>query len=131
MNNLKKYIDDRGEIAMILESAEIGSVSLIRSHSGKTRANHYHLTDTHFIYIVKGNMEIYERPINNHEKPLKKILNVNDLWFTNFGTEHTMYFPIYCDFWCFSKLPRNQSNYESETVRFDYDLRNIYNNWKD
>ena len=131
-NNIKKYIDDRGEIGMVLESCSIGSISLIKTVAGKTRANHYHPADTHHIYISKGHMEIYERPVNSSNvKPIKKELVEGDGWFTDFGLEHTMFFPVDCEFWCFSKLPRNQSNYETETIRFSHDLRNIYNDWKD
>lgn len=125
------YKDNRGTIEMILESTSVGSVSLIKSNSGATRANHYHPVDTHYIYITTGDMEIYERPVGSNVKPIKQTLREGDLWFTNNGLEHTMYFLTDCDFWCFSKLPRNQKNYESETVRFNHDLRDTFNNWKD
>lgn len=123
----KIHKDNRGVIEMILESTSVGSISMIRSYAGSTRANHYHPVDTHWIYITKGVMEIYERPVGSNEKPIKQRLSEGDLWFTDCGLEHTMYFLTDCDFWCFSKLPRDQENYEKETIRFNHDLRNIYN----
>ena len=130
MNNIK-HTDNRGTIEMILETCNIGSISLIQSVSGATRANHYHPLDEHTIYITKGVMEIYERPVGSNQKPIKQILNVGDKWHTKCMLEHTMYFNTDCDIFCFSKLPRVQENYEKETIRFNHDLRDIYNNWKD
>ena len=130
MNN-QIYKDNRGTIEMILESTNIGSISVIKSNAGSTRANHFHPVDNHTIYITKGYLEIYERPVGSNQKPIKQIINVGDKWLTECGLEHTMFFPVNTEFFCFSKLPRNQNNYEKETIRFNHDLRNIYNNWKD
>ena len=131
INERPCHKDDRGEIRMILESCQIGSISRISSHTGSTRANHYHPNDYHFIEVLQGIVELYERPVGSKEKPILKMVHPGDIALTNPNIEHTMYFPYFTVFNCYSHLPRNKDNYEKETIRFDYSLRDIYNNWKD
>lgn len=127
----KTYTDDRGTIEMVAESCEIGSISRIDSKPESRRANHFHKIDTHLIYISKGHMEIYERPVGSETKPNKTILSQGATHFTPSNIVHEMYFPVQNEFYCFSKLPRQQDNYEGDTVRVDFSLKDIYDNWKD
>lgn len=129
ISKLPRYDTHQGTINMIFESCNIGSVSIIRTLAGKTRANHYHPNDEHYILVTQGYLEIYERKVGDDkpENVTLTIVQVGDVHLTPKMTEHTMYFPEYCEFWCFSKLPRNSENYEAETVRFDKSLKEIYN----
>ena len=121
------YIDDRGRISMVLESCQIGSVSIINSEPQKTRANHFHKTDNHVILILEGQIEMYERDINKlDQKPIKYILNKGDIYKTENLVQHTMFFPCYTSFLCLSKLPRDTKNYENDTIRFNYSLKDIF-----
>lgn len=132
IKDLPCHRDERGEIQMIIESAQVGSVSKITSVSNSFRANHFHRNDNHTILITKNWMEIYESPISDVPfKPVKTILQEGDLHFTSSMVLHTMFFPVDCEFLCFSKLSRTQDNYESETIRFENNLRDIYLNWED
>ena len=135
ITNLKtnpSHIDDRGRISMVLESAQIGSVSIIDSVPNIERASHMHPRDNHTILILEGQIEIYERPsYDQKQKPTKTILNKGDIHLTENNIDHTMYFPCWTSFLCLSKLPRNTENYERETVRFKTSLREVYNNWED
>lgn len=128
--NLPKHTDNRGVIQMVLESCEIGSISRIVSVKGSYRANHWHKNDSHFIEVLAGQVELYEQPIGSSDRPILKIVNVGDIAFTDKRIMHTMYFPINTVFNCYSKLPRNSENYESETVRFTLDLKTVYESWK-
>lgn len=125
------YEDKRGKIQMILEKTSIGSISRITSFPNQSRALHYHPTDSHWILINEGQIHIYERHKDSKEKPIKKILNKNDLWFTHNNIVHEMWSLCYVIFDCYSLLPRNSENYEYETIRVDYSLREIYESWKD
>lgn len=126
--NLKdnpNHVDSRGKIQMILESCQIGSISRIESEAGTTRANHTHPKDSHWILINEGQIEIYEEDCRKNI--IKTVLNKGDIHYTPPKTPHTMYFPCFTSFFCYSLLPRSQDNYEQETIRFDYSLRDLYN----
>ena len=119
--------DERGVIEMILESCNIGSISRISTEANHGRASHYHKTDGHWIIINEGQIEIFERPADSDLVPNKYILNKGDIHFTGPLIEHYMWMPCYTVFDCYSLKPRSTENYESETVRFEHNLREIYN----
>lgn len=128
----KNYIDERGSIEMILESARIGSISRITTEANHGRASHYHTgIEGHTIIINEGQILIYERPANTVEKPVLYTLNKGDIHWTGPQIEHYMWMPCFTVFDCFSVLPRDSDSYEKSTVRFDHNLREIYNRWKD
>jgi dTDP-4-dehydrorhamnose 3,5-epimerase-like enzyme len=126
LKEMNSHIDGRGTIQMILESCEIGSISRIDSVAGATRANHWHKHDTHWILVNSGQIEYYERELNADRKPDKYVLNEGDMIFTESGWEHSMYFSKDTSFECYSKLKRTSENYESETVRFEKSLKDVY-----
>lgn len=128
IKNNTSYKDERGSIEMILESCKIGSISRITTESNHGRASHYHINDGHFIIINEGQIEIYERPALSESVPNKIVLNKGDIHFTGPMVEHYMWMPCYTVFDCYSLLPRNSKNYEQETVRFNHDLKAIYDN---
>lgn len=125
IKNISNYVDNRGKIQMILESCQIGSISRIESEAGSERANHYHPKDSHWILINEGQIEIYEQA-RGSEEIKKTILNKGDLHFTGPMINHTMYFPCYTSFDCYSALPRVQANYENETIRIEKSLKSLY-----
>jgi hypothetical protein len=125
------YQDKRGNIEMILESCQVGSISRISTEANQGRASHWHRKDGHTIIINEGQILIYERPVGSNEKPERFILNKGDIHFTGRIIEHYMWMPCYTVFDCYSLLPRNSENYESETVRFEHNLKEIYDDWKD
>lgn len=109
---------------------QVGSISRISTNPNNGRASHYHLHDGHTILILEGQIEIYERPVGSSEVPNKVILNKGDLHFTGPMVEHYMWMPCYTVFDCYSLLPRDQKMYENETVRFEYDLKEMHENSK-
>lgn len=121
----KNHIDERGAISMVLESCDVKSISRITCNSNTTRASHWHRSDGHWILINFGVLEYYERPCGTEEVK-KVVLRQGDIFFTGPNMEHEMYTPIYCEFDCFSLLPRNSENYENETVRFQHSLKKIW-----
>jgi hypothetical protein len=120
------YKDSRGEISMILESAECNSVSLIETKPLETRASHWHKLDYHYCYLVEGEIEYYERPVGSIDKPKLTIIKPGQLFFTPPHTEHEMFFTKPSKFFCYSKLSRKHENYEQDTIRLNYKLKNIY-----
>ena len=125
--NLPKHKDSRGSIQMILDVCSIGSISRIDSLAGTTRAKHWHRNDGHFIETLVGEVWLFERPVGSSDCPKLIKVKVGDIAFTGPNIEHEMFFPQFTVFNCYSLLPRQSHNYENETVRFDYSLREIYN----
>ena len=115
---------------MVLESCQVGSISTITTEPGKWRARHWHKNDGHWIEILEGQVVIYEaRHYDSSPKDVtRKVLNKGDIHWTGPEIEHEMTFPCFTVFKCYSTLPRNQDNYEADTVRFDYSLEEIYEN---
>lgn len=59
-----QFKDERGTILNLIFS-DIKSVALISSHKGTERSNHYHKTDSHFLFVLFGEMEYYERNLED------------------------------------------------------------------
>jgi len=131
MNIKEKIVDkrERGTISMVLEKCEIGSISRIECEPNTWRARHHHPNDSHWIIINEGQIEIYELPVDSKDCPTKTVLNKGDIHFTSPMVLHEMVFNCFTVFDCYSKLPRNTENYENETVRFDYSLKDIYDSF--
>ncbi len=60
-----KFVDNRGVIQNILNNGEIRAVAFITSKKGVERSNHWHKTDWHYLYVVSGSMQYYERSLDN------------------------------------------------------------------
>ncbi len=126
IEDAKQYKDTRGAIFMLLERANVGSVSVIQSKAGSVRAKHWHKQDGHWIFIVEGQMDIYESSLNKPDTITKTSLLKNDFFYTGPNVLHEMHATKDTVFVCLSDLPRNQDNYESETVRYDHSLRDLF-----
>ncbi len=113
------YEDDRGIIQPLCD-LNMKSASLIVSKANTWRANHYHKTDWHFIYVLKGSFEYYFKNTNTQDKIIKKIVNKNDLLFTGPLVDHAMFYTEETKILVLSKNPRDQKTYEEDTVRIDF-----------
>ena len=58
VNLQKGYEDERGIIQPLCD-LNMKSASLIVSKKNTWRANHYHKSDWHFIYVLEGSFEYY------------------------------------------------------------------------
>lgn len=112
-----EFSDERGDITRILDSkAPIHSILSITSKKGTIRSNHYHKKDTHYCYIVSGKAEWHEKPVEGGEVETE-ILESGDMVFTPAMTIHAVRFLEDTVFLTFATEPRNQKDYESDTVR--------------
>ena len=96
------------------------SASLIVSKKNTWRANHYHKTDWHFIYVLDGAFEYYYRKTHSNEKIKKIIVKKNQLLFTGPLVDHAMLYTEETKILVLSKNPRDQKTYEEDTVRIDF-----------
>lgn len=118
--NLPKGYEDARGIIQPLCDLNMKSASLIVSKPNTWRANHYHKTDWHFIYVLKGSFEYYFKKTNSNEKVKKKIVKKGELLFTGPIVDHAMFYTEETEIIVVSKNPRDQETYERDTVRIDF-----------
>ena len=113
------YDDERGIIQPLCD-LNMKSASLIVTKPNSWRANHYHKTDWHFIYVIKGSFEYYFKKTHTDEKVQKKVLKKGELLFTGAAVDHAMFYMEETEIIVLSKNPRDQKTYEEGTVRIDF-----------
>lgn len=113
-----EFIDARGGIAKVLDDGHtvVRSILRITSKAGSIRSNHYHKVDSHYCYVESGALEYYEKPVVGGEMK-KTILTKGDMVFTPPMIIHSMKFLEDSVLWAFSTQPRDQKNYEDDTVK--------------
>jgi len=113
------YKDTRGIIQPLCD-LNMKSASLIVSQPNSWRANHFHKTDWHFIYVLRGQFEYFFRKTNSKEETKKKIVKKGELLFTGPLIDHAMIYTEETEIIVLSKNPRDQKTYEEDTVRIDF-----------
>lgn len=114
----KPHADGRGAIVPLLNFPS-KNISLITSKQGTLRSNHYHLTDWHYMYVLKGAFDYYFRPTGSTEEPTKITVRAGEMVFTPPMEDHTTIFTEDCELLAISRNPRDQETYEADTVRID------------
>ena len=115
----ENHSDERGFIQPLCD-LEMKSASLLYSKKNTWRANHYHKSDWHFIYVLEGGYDYYYRKTNSNEKIKKKIVKKNQLLYTGPLVDHAMLYTEETKLLVVSKNPRDQKTYEEDTVRIDF-----------
>ena len=119
VNLEKPFVDVRGSIQPLVDLM-MRSAVMIESKAGSLRANHYHKTDWHFIYVLRGQFEYFFRKTNSKEEIKKKIVKKGELLFTGPLIDHAMIYTEETEIIVLSKNPRDQKTYEEDTVRIDF-----------
>lgn len=112
------HVDDRGAIQPLVEMM-MKSAVLIDSKKGALRANHYHKTDWHYCYVLKGCIEYYHRPTGSTQAAEKLMVRQGQMIFTPPMVDHAMKFPEDTVFLTLSRNPRDQTSYEADVVRIE------------
>lgn len=115
-----EFNDERGGITRVLDDAdfEFHSVLYITSKAGTVRSNHYHKKDAHWCYLASGAAEYYEKPVNGGE--IERIeVKAGDMVFSDRMMIHAFKFTEDSTLWAFARMPRNQGDYEKDTVRVE------------
>ena len=110
--------DERGEILSIVDD-KVSNVSIIRCNPHTIRSNHYHLTDWHLMYVLKGKINYFFRKIDAEDVNYLEV-NQGDNIFTTPMEIHATYFPVETTLIVSSLNPRDQKTYESDTIRVDF-----------
>jgi len=110
------HTDDRGSIIPLADE-DMKSAVLITSKKGTVRANHFHHTDWHYCYVLKGTIDYHYRPAGSKEKPKVATIKTGQMFFTPPQLEHAMVFVEDTDFICLGRNPRDQATYEADITR--------------
>jgi|TARA_B100001093_G_C26001932_1_gene666042 oxalate decarboxylase/phosphoglucose isomerase-like protein (cupin superfamily) len=114
----KPHSDNRGCIQSIVNENN-SNVSIITSKKFSIRSNHYHLTDSHFMYTIKGSYYYLFKPANSNHILTRVKVNQGSLIFTPPMESHVTIFLEDTTLLVISKNPRDQETYEKDTVRVD------------
>jgi quercetin dioxygenase-like cupin family protein len=112
------FIDQRGEIQTLVDGG-INSVQIITSKAGTVRANHYHKTDSHHMYVIKGTMKYFHRPAGDTSEPSWIYVKEGQMVFSPPMVEHAVEFIEDSVFLNITGKPRDQGSYEDDLVRVD------------
>jgi len=110
------FVNQNGSIQNILLE-RFTSAAVITSVAGSVRANHYHLTDWHYSYVVSGSVEYYHRPVGSKERPKHETYPAGTMFFTPPNMEHAMFFPEPTVFLTLAKNVRDHEHHEADVVR--------------
>ena len=110
------FVDERGKIQPLVD-INLKSCVLITSKKRTVRANHYHKTDWHFCYVLKGSIDYYHRPVGEKKSPELIKIKKDQLFFTPPMVEHAMVFHEDTIFLTLGGNSRIQSEYEADLVR--------------
>ena len=112
------HTDTRGSIQSIINEKH-SNVSIINSNKLTIRSNHYHLTDSHYMYTLSGSYLYFFKQYNSNEI-LKRIkINKGDLIYTPPLESHVTIFIEDTQLLVISRNFRDQETYESDTRRVE------------
>ena len=115
------FKDERGAIQNLL-NASINGAAIITSKAGSVRSNHWHREDFHYLYVVSGSMEYYERDVGalNYSNQTPLIVCAGQMVFTPPNKVHKTIFIEDTVLLSFSKRNRDHVSHEEDVVREDY-----------
>ena len=116
--NIQRDSDSRGQIISIVEHP-VQNVSIIESHKGAFRSNHYHHKDFHFMYVLDGEIDYFTKTLKGEEITYTKITAGKTI-LTPPKEIHSCFFPVETLLVVSSGFPRDQQTYEDDTVRVQF-----------
>lgn len=115
----ESFVDDRGAIKNLLFTP-VQSVAVIESKNGTVRSNHYHLTDSHYLYVVSGEMEYYERELYDNFSSHHVVVKAGGMVFTPPMKVHkTVFTKDTVLISCATKI-RNPENHDKDMVKQEF-----------
>ena len=109
-------VDARGSIQSIV-NFPMKNLSIISSRKGSVRSNHYHVTDWHYMYVMKGSFDYYYRPTGSDFPPSVTRVGEGEMIFTPPMEDHATVFLDDTEMLVVSRNPRDQESYESDVRR--------------
>lgn len=116
--------DERGYIKSIINQPSTNT-SIIMCKPGSVRANHYHLKDWHYMYVLEGKMDYFFFD-NQLGKVCYFSLEKDQIIFTPPMEVHATFFSKQTKLIVVSYLPRDEASYEADTRRVEFiNLKNM------
>jgi oxalate decarboxylase/phosphoglucose isomerase-like protein (cupin superfamily) len=112
------HADGRGAIQSIV-NFPMKNVSLISSKKGSVRSNHYHVSDWHYMYVLRGSFDYYYRPTGSGQTPEVTRVQAGEMIFTPPMEDHATVFLDDTDMIVVSRNPRDQEAYEADVRRVE------------
>ncbi len=108
-----------GKIQNLLEQP-CGGVSIIVCLPGSRRSSHHHLTDHHWLFVRRGEMQYWERPVGSTERPEYTLIKEGEMVFTGPMMDHWTRFPIGAELISMHSLSRTHEAHEADLVRVEW-----------
>lgn len=118
-----EFEDERGFISRLVDDNKVQfrAVLLITSKEGSIRGNHYHKSDSHYVYCLSGKFRYSEKDMRkSSSKKESVILKPGDLVLSLPMIAHSMEFLEDTIFLAITTEPREQEKYEADTVRLTF-----------
>jgi hypothetical protein len=112
---------DAGMIQNLLE-LPCGGVGLIASKANSVRANHWHRTDWHYLYVVSGSFVHFFRPVGSNKRPKRMTVKSGEMLYTPPNEEHALWFREPTVMVSMSRLSRTHDVHEDDVVRLETPL---------
>ena len=118
------FVNPAGRIQnLVLE--RFTSVAVIQSERGSIRANHWHRTDWHYTYVLKGKVEYFwsfvkrtNGAVRYSQKPPNAVsMRAGQMFFTPPEVLHAMFFPVETTIVTFANNVRDHDSHEQDVVR--------------
>lgn len=114
------FEDARGKIQNLVLSP-ITSTAIITSKAGSVRSNHYHNANWHYLYIVSGSMEYYERDVDASGENIKPIIvKAGEMVFTAPHKVHKTFFLENTIMMSFGAGTKDHEHHEEDLVRVEF-----------
>lgn len=117
-----EFVDERGFITRLIDQDKypLRAVLYITSKAGTVRGNHYHKKDAHYVYCLSGSFKYSEKDMTKPNSRVEFVtLKPGDLVLSAPMKAHSMEFLEDTVFLAFTTEPREQDQYEKDTVRLE------------
>lgn len=116
-----RFEDERGAIQNLIENASVTSVAFISSLKGTERSQHLHKHSDHYLYLLKGKMEYYERlPDEDASTILPMIISAGMMVYTRPGVVHVTRFLEDTEMISIGSNPRTHDLHEEDLIRMNF-----------
>jgi oxalate decarboxylase/phosphoglucose isomerase-like protein (cupin superfamily) len=97
-----------------------GWAGVIYCKAGTRRSSHYHLTDSHVLYVVSGRMLYWEQPVDGSAPMALCEVPPGEQVFTGPMVSHWTEFPVDTVLVSVSRLHRTHEQHEADLVRVEW-----------
>lgn len=114
------FEDARGRIQNLLLTT-VRNIALVTSKKGTVRSNHYHKEDWHYLYVISGSFNYYERDVESSGEDIEPILvKAGEMVFTPPMKVHRTDFLEDTVMLSMGKNPQDHNHHEEDVVRTSF-----------